>query len=174
MKKLSMEALNRPSAEEAARAVRHPLVVVLDSVRSMSNIGSVFRSADAFGVSALYLCGITAQPPHREIHKTALGAELTVPWHYEADVVALLKRLKAEGYTLCALEQTDTPTWLHAFKPDLAYKYAIIAGNEVYGVSDEALAVCDLALEIAQAGAKHSLNVAVAAGVAMYALTREW
>ena len=172
MKKLSMEALGRPTVAEVALAPRNPLVVVLDSVRSMSNVGSVFRTADGFGISRLYLCGITAQPPHREIYKTALGAEHTVPWQYEADVVALLKRLKEDGYTLCALEQTDTPTWLHQFMPDPSAKYALIAGNEVYGVSDEALAECDLALEIAQAGAKHRLNVAVAVGVAVYGLTR--
>ena len=172
MQKLSMEALNRLSVAQVALQSRHPLVVVLDSVRSMSNVGSIFRSADGFGVSALYLCGITAQPPHREIHKTALGAELTVPWYHEAEIVPLLRRLKAEGYTLCALEQTDTPTWLHQFVPEANTKYALIAGNEVYGVADEALSECHLALEIAQAGAKHSLNVAVATGIAMYALTK--
>jgi 23S rRNA (guanosine2251-2'-O)-methyltransferase len=173
MKKRSMLALNRLSADDFKEAEKRPLVVVLDNVRSMHNVGAVFRTADAFALEKIWLCGITPTPPQREIHKTALGAEETVAWEHAPDVVALLHQLRAEAYCLVAVEQADESLLLPAFTPAPDQKYAIILGHEVEGVSDAALDVVDMALEIPQFGTKHSLNVSVAAGIVLYHFTAQ-
>ena len=172
MEKLSLAQLARPTLAESAGLARAPLVLVLDDIRSMANVGSIFRTADAFRLGGLWLCGYTPQPPHRDIHKTALGAEASVPWHHAPSAAAALSALAGAGYLCAALEQTDTPTWLHAYHPRAGQKIALVLGNEVEGVSAAALACCMIALEIGQGGVKHSLNVAVAAGVAAFALTQ--
>jgi len=168
MRKLSMEELHRLSKEEYAEAEKLPVVMVLDNIRSLSNVGAVFRSADAFRIGAVYLCGITACPPHREIHKTALGADETVDWRYFETTEAACRELKAMGYSLYAVEQVEGSVMLHDFqaKPNSAY----IMGNEVEGVSEEALPFCDGAIEIPQVGTKHSLNVSVCSGIIMWHL----
>jgi 23S rRNA (guanosine2251-2'-O)-methyltransferase len=171
MRKVPIEEMNRLSVEEFQAASKRPLRVVLDNVRSMHNVGSVFRIADAFLLEKVHLCGITPTPPHREIRKTAIGAEQSVFWEHHAEIVPLLQQLKAEGYHLLAVEQTEPRTLLPDFQPDPTQKYAVILGHEITGVSDAALALVDTALEIPQFGTKHSLNVSVAAGIVLYALT---
>lgn len=141
------------------------MIMVLDNVRSLNNIGSVFRTADAFLCSSVYLCGITAQPPHREIHKTALGAEETVSWKYFATVVDALIELKKEAYLVVVIEQVEGGICLKDFEPEPMHKYAFVFGHEVDGVSKEAIELCDLAIEIPQEGSKHSLNISVCAGI---------
>lgn len=173
MKKLSMEQLNRVSVSEFQDEAKFPLVLILDDIRSMNNVGSLFRTADAFAVEHLYLCGITAQPPHKEIHKTALGATESVSWSYEKSVVDLVKRLKEEQYMVYIVEQTDTPLYLNYFEPEKNKKIAIILGNEVFGVNDALLAIVDGALEIPQYGTKHSLNVTIAGGVVIWSLIQK-
>jgi tRNA G18 (ribose-2'-O)-methylase SpoU len=173
MEKLSMDALQRPSSATARAAAKLPLVLVLDNIRSGLNVGSIFRSADAFLAEELVLCGITAQPPHREILKTALGSTETVPWRYESDVVQALQGLRATGYRVLAVEQASPRTWLHEVAPTPGERYALLLGNEVDGVSPAALAHCDGAIEIPQFGAKHSLNVAVAAGIVLWEFARK-
>lgn len=169
-RKLSMEELDRKSADDVRVAQKTPIVVILDNVRSMNNVGSVFRTADAFLVESIYLCGYTPCPPHRDIHKTALGATETVKWTYEQDIISLVDRLKLEGYTLFAVEQTTNSTLLDAFQWDISKPIAIIMGNEVEGVQDDVLAKCDGCLEIPQLGMKHSLNISVAAGMVLWEL----
>ena len=166
MRKLSMEELHRLSKDEYGHVAKLPVVVVLDNVRSLSNVGSVFRSADAFRIGALFLCGITACPPHREIHKTALGADETVPWRYFNSTADACRELKSMGYRVVAVEQVEGSVMLQDFKvePNTAF----IMGNEVDGVSDEALPFCDAAIEIPQEGTKHSLNVSVCSGIIMW------
>ncbi len=164
--------LGRLSVEAFKNSEKLPLVVVLDSVRSALNVGSVFRTADAFAVERLVLCGITACPPHREINKTALGSTASVAWSYEPDVVKALEQLRAEGYRLLALEQAVPSVLLHELVIEAGARYAFILGNEVSGVSEAALRCCDGAVEIPQFGTKHSLNVAVAAGIAVWDFTR--
>lgn len=173
MEKRSMADLNRLSVEAARAAHKFPLVLVLDNVRSALNVGSVFRTADAFAVEALYLCGISAQPPHREILKTALGSTESVAWQYFAQTTTALQQLREAGRHILALEQADQSVWLQDFIPSPERAYALVLGNEVEGVSSEVLALCDGALEIPQFGAKHSLNVAVAAGVSVWELVRK-
>ncbi len=168
MRKLSMEALNRPSAEAFKNSEKLAVVAVLDNIRSLANVGSVFRSADAFAIGHLYLCGFTGTPPNRELHKAALGAEESVVWSHHTSTADCLKQLKADGYILLAVEQTDESILLSDFSFRKDQKYALILGNEVMGVADEALALCDGALEIPQAGSKHSLNVSVCAGVVFW------
>lgn len=172
MRKLSAEEMGRPNAETLSGLPRQPLVVVLDQVRSALNVGSIFRSADAFRVGHAHLCGITAKPPHPEIQKTALGATESVPWTYWARTSDCLRALKEQGFAIAALEQTDLSIDLTGFSPPEG-GLALVIGHEVKGVSDEALALCDLALEIPQSGMKHSLNAAVAAGIALFALTMQ-
>ncbi|MBI1184000.1 TrmH family RNA methyltransferase [bacterium] len=171
MHKLKLEQLGRPSVEEFSRAAKLPLVIVMDNIRSMQNVGSVFRTCDAFAVEKIVLCGITAQPPHRDIHRAALGATETVAWQYEKDSSEALKMLRSEGYTVVGLEQTDESKLLHSdyYQPKKGQKYALVLGNEVEGISDNCLPLLDFALEIPQMGTKHSLNVSVAAGVAIWA-----
>lgn len=165
-RKLSTHQLNRLTFYQ----YRHPVSLVLDNVRSLNNVGSIFRSADCFGIEHIHLCGITGTPPHREIHKTALGAENTVPWSKHPDSVNLCEKLKSEGYTLIAVEQAEGSHSLGEFKLENDRKYAIILGNEVDGVSQEVLALCDHCLEIPQFGTKHSFNVSVCAGIVLWDL----
>ena len=173
MEKLGMEALNRPTADEYQRQEKMPVVLVLDNVRSGLNVGSVFRTADAFSVEKIALCGITAQPPHREILKTALGSTESVAWEYFPETAQAILSLKNSGYRVYAVEQTTHKTWLQDFSPARDEKYAFVLGNEVDGVGDEALALCDGAIEIPQSGTKHSLNVAVAAGIVAWEVARK-
>jgi tRNA G18 (ribose-2'-O)-methylase SpoU len=172
-KKLSMDELGRKSVDEFRTAEKSPIVVVLDNVRSMHNVGSVFRSADAFLIHGIYLCGYTPRPPHRDIHKTALGATETVDWEYEAEILPLLARLKEDGYTLCAVEQAEGSTALGDLELRSGQKIALIFGNEVDGVQDEVLEQCDLCVEIPQSGMKHSLNISVAAGIVLWEATNK-
>lgn len=165
MRKLQMDELGRLSTEAFQQAEKLPYVLVLDSVRSLLNVGSIFRTADAFRCERLYLCGITGTPPHRELAKTALGADETVAWHYAADAAALVSQLRLNGYVICAVEQTAGSQSLAGFKPGAGRRYAFVLGNEVRGVSEAVVQLADLGLEIPQFGTKHSLNVAVTAGI---------
>ena len=166
-----MEELNRITPEQFKKQEKIPLVVVLDSIRSMNNVGSVFRTCDAFKVEKLYLCGITACPPNKEISKTALGATESVIWEYQEDVVELALKLKSEGYKVFVVEQVDESVMLHDMDFPSMGKVAIIVGNEVFGVDERLLPVCDGAIEIPQFGTKHSLNVSVTAGIVIYELS---
>ncbi|PID93102.1 MAG: RNA methyltransferase [Bacteroidetes bacterium] len=168
MRKRLNEELGRLSVEDFRHAEKLPLVIVLDNVRSQNNIGSVFRTADAFRVEALYLCGITAIPPHREIHKTALGATESVSWSYREETLSLLTELKARGYVLYAVEQAEGSLKLEELKPKTGEKMALVFGHEIRGVDQEVVDACDYALEIPQFGTKHSLNIAVAAGIVVW------
>ncbi len=167
LRKLTMAELNRISVDEYQQQQSN-IVVVLDNIRSMHNVGSTFRTADSFGVGEVFLCGITAQPPHREIEKTALGATESVKWTHETDTVLCLEKLKMAGYNLVAIEQTTNSTALQNFDFDSTQKYALVFGNEVFGVSDEAIAICQAAIEIPQSGTKHSLNISVCVGVVLW------
>jgi 23S rRNA (guanosine2251-2'-O)-methyltransferase len=169
MRKLTNEELNRKSAEEFKRSGKTPLILVLDNVRSLNNIGSVFRTADAFLVEAIYLCGITATPPHREIQKTALGATETVDWKYFKTTLEAVRELRT-SCTVYAVEQADKSTYLDAFVPSANKKLAVIFGNEVNGVEQEVINECDGCIEIPQLGTKHSLNIAVSAGIVVWDL----
>lgn len=171
MNKKSLDQLNRLQPAEFKAAEKTPCVLVLDNIRSMHNIGSAFRSADAFRIEKIILCGITATPPHREINKTAIGATETVAWHYEKDTETALKQLKEKGYFLAGIEQTHSSEMLHTFGYPNEQPVAFVLGNEVGGVGDEALALCDIAIEIPQFGTKHSLNVSVVAGILLYHFT---
>jgi 23S rRNA (guanosine2251-2'-O)-methyltransferase len=164
-RKLSMEELNRLSVLEFRDVPKHSFVFILDDIRSLNNVGSIFRTADAFRATKMYLCGLTGTPPHRDITKTALGADESVEWEQSPDLIQLIARLKSDGYQIVALEQAEGSTKLHEFQPELSKKYAFILGNEVFGVNEEAIAQCDICLEIPQFGTKHSLNVAVSAGI---------
>ena len=163
-----MEELGRVTPEEFKRQGKNPVVLVLDNIRSMHNVGSAFRTCDAFNVERLYLCGITATPPQKEISKTALGATESVAWEYSENVAELAKKLRTEGYAIVLVEQTDDSVMLQEF--DFAHygKIALFVGNEVFGISDELLPLCDAAVEIPQFGTKHSLNVAVATGIVLW------
>ena len=160
--------MNRLTVEEFKEEKKTPLVVVLDNVRSLHNVGSVFRTGDAFLVEAVYLCGITSTPPHAEIHKTALGAENTVDWKYFEDTHTAVDELKTMGYTVFAIEQTEGSTMLPDLKLDKSKKYAVILGNEVKGVQQSVVDVCEGCIEIPQFGTKHSLNVSVTGGVIIW------
>lgn len=169
-----MNDLQRLSVEDFKRRKKIPLLLILDNIRSGLNVGSVFRTADAFALEGLVLCGITARPPHREILKTALGSTDSVAWRYEVSAVEAVENLKKNGYTVLALEQTSHKIWLQDIRPLPDTKYALILGNEVEGVDNQALALCDGAVEIPQMGTKHSLNVAVAAGIAAWEFVRNF
>jgi 23S rRNA (guanosine2251-2'-O)-methyltransferase len=168
MKKLSMEELQRKSVDEFKEAKKSKLRLVLDDIRSMSNIGSVFRTSDAFLVEKIHLCGITAQPPHREIEKTAIGATESVAWSYHENVLELIKELKSEGFIILSLEQADKSVMLNEFLPKAEEKYAVVLGNEVFGVNEEIIGLSDQVIEIPQYGTKHSLNVSVSAGILIW------
>jgi tRNA G18 (ribose-2'-O)-methylase SpoU len=168
MKKLSLDELNRPTVEEFKLTSKIPVVVVLDNVRSAMNVGSFFRTCDAFNIEKLYLVGITATPPNREITKSAIGATESVDWEYAENMPNLLQELKSKDYGVIAVEQTDQSTNLKHQHFSNQMKYALIFGNEVEGVSDKALEFCDMAIEIPQLGTKHSLNVSVCGGVVIW------
>lgn len=167
MRKITNEELNRPSAGEFAAMEKMPVAVVLDNVRSLQNVGAFFRTGDAFAVERIALCGITATPPNRDIHKTALGAELTVPWTYHKTTEECIARLRAEGYRVYAVEQVEGAVMLGDFRAEPGVKYALVFGNEVMGVGQQAVDMCHGAIEIPQAGTKHSINVSVSGGVCL-------
>ena len=160
--------MKRLTIEEFREALKLPLVVVLDDVRSMYNVGSVFRTCDAFRVEKICLCGITSTPPHAEIHKTALGAEDSVAWQYDGTALEAVAQLKKEGYTVLSVEQAEGSTALPSFSPDADRRYAVVLGNEVKGVHQEVIDASDGCLEIPQFGTKHSMNVSVTAGIVIY------
>jgi 23S rRNA (guanosine2251-2'-O)-methyltransferase len=172
MRKLSMDELNRKSVHEFKTSEKIPIVVVLDNIRSMHNVGSVFRTADAFLLQGMYLCGYTPQPPHRDIHKTALGATETVHWKYFASTTEAVKQLKEAGYTIFAIEQVENSIPLHQFRLNQQGPLAVVFGNEVSGVDTEVLKLCNGCIEIPQLGMKHSLNISVAAGIVLWELVR--
>lgn len=167
-KKLKLEELGRIDVETFKQTEKIPLVVVLDNVRSMHNVGAVFRTADAFIVEKIILCGITPQPPHREIHKAALGATESVDWIYEKNISEALQNLKNENYKIIGIEQTSTSEIMTDYAINKEEKYALVLGNEVEGLSDETLPLYDTFLEIPQLGTKHSLNVSVCGGIVMW------
>lgn len=168
MLKKTIWEMGRDSVEDYRRKGKLPLVVVLDNVRSLNNIGSIFRTSDAFRVEEIFLCGITATPPSPEIHKTALGAEDSVVWRYFADTMEAVTFLKERNYTVCALEQVNGSVALDCFVPAKDARYAVVAGHEVNGVAQEVVDAADLCLEIPQEGTKHSLNVAVSTALAIW------
>jgi tRNA G18 (ribose-2'-O)-methylase SpoU len=167
-----MDELGRKSVVEFRNAGKNPIIVVLENIRSMHNVGSVFRSADAFLIEAIYLCGYTPRPPHRDIHKTALGATETVSWEFFQSAAEGVNKLRLAGYKVYAVEQTDGSWPLNQIIVEASDKIAIVFGNEVEGVSNEVLYLCEGALEIPQLGMKHSLNVSVAAGIVLWELVR--
>ena len=168
MRKLENSELERKSIEAFKEAKKTPIIIVLDDIRSLHNIGSVFRTADAFLIEKIYLCGITATPPNKEIHKTALGATKTVSWEHNTDVLKVIENLKGEKVTVLAIEQVESAIFLQDFKVEKNEKYALVFGNEVFGVSQEAIAICDGCIEIPQLGTKHSLNISVSAGIVVW------
>ena len=170
MRKLKVTEMGRKSVEEFKDSHKMSLVVVLDHVRSLYNVGSVFRTSDAFLVQGIWLCGITAQPPHPEIHKTALGAEDSVEWKYFERTQDAVLWLKEKGYTVLAIEQCEGSTMLQNFQPDNDKKYAVVLGNEVKGVQQEVVDMCDGCIEIPQFGTKHSMNVSVTAGIIIWSI----
>ncbi len=173
MRKLTVEELCRMDVTAFRAAEKLPLVVVLDNVRSLHNVGSVFRTADAFRLAGVWLCGITACPPSAEIHKTALGAEDSVSWTYCDDTLQAVERLRAEGYIVLAVEQVEGSLKLDTFRLDPSRRYALVMGNEVRGVRQDVVDVADQALEIPQYGTKHSMNVSVTAGIVMWEFARQ-
>ena len=170
MRKLENKELERKSAEDFKEAKKTPIIIVLDDIRSLHNIGSVFRTADAFLIEKIYLCGITATPPNKEIHKTALGATETVAWEYQKDILVVIDTLKKEAVSVFAIEQVEDAIFLQNFKVEKDKKYALVFGNEVYGVAQKAIEVCDGTIEIPQLGTKHSLNISVSAGIVVWDL----
>lgn len=170
MRKLRNEELERLDVSTFKKVPKSPMAIVLDNIRSLNNIGSVFRTADAFLIEKIHLCGITAVPPHKDIHKTALGATESVTWEYHNNTVELVQVLKAQDFCVLAVEQAEHATMLNQFSMDADKKYALIFGNEVKGVSQEVLDICDGVLEIPQHGTKHSLNIAVSVGVVVWDL----
>ena len=173
MRKLENSELERKSVEDFKTSEKTPLIIVMDDIRSLHNIGSVFRTADAFLIEKIYLCGITATPPHKEIQKTALGATETVTWEYHKSVIDVIKQLQSENVTVLAIEQVEQAYLLDQFIVDSSKKYALVFGNEVYGVSQEAVALCDGCIEIPQLGTKHSLNISVSAGIVIWDLFKQ-
>ena len=173
MRKLRNEELGRISIEEFKNAEKLPIIVVLDNVRSALNIGSVFRTSDAFLVEGVCLCGITATPPNPEIHKSALGGEFTVSWKYFEKTFSAIEELRLNGYKIYAVEQTEGSISLPDFKVDINEKYALIFGHEVDGVDQEVISLCDGSIEIPQWGSKHSLNISVSAGIVLWDLVKQ-
>ena len=170
MRKLKNSELDRLNVEEFKNITKIPLIVILDNIRSLNNIGSVFRTSDAFLIEKIYLCGITAKPPHKEIHKTALGATESVEWEHIEDTLTLVKRLKEERIKVVAIEQAENSTMLQNFKVNNDQKYAVIFGNEVKGVQQDVVSASDYCVEIPQFGTKHSLNISVSCGVVLWDL----
>jgi 23S rRNA (guanosine2251-2'-O)-methyltransferase len=173
-KKLKLWELERASEEEFKKQQKFPVVVVLDNIRSLNNVGSFFRTADAFNVEKIILCGITACPPHREINKTAIGATESMEWSYEKETMSALHSLKEDGYTICTVEQTEKTTFLQDANQLKQEKFALFFGNEVDGVDQDVVDNSDVVLEIPQFGTKHSLNVSVCAGVVIWEITKRW
>ncbi|RAR71809.1 SpoU rRNA methylase family protein [Flavobacterium aciduliphilum] len=170
MRKLSNNELERKSIEDFKQSEKTPISIILDDIRSLHNIGSVFRTSDAFLIEKIYLCGITATPPNKEIHKTALGATETVAWEYQKDVLTLIEDLKKEHTLVYAVEQVEHAIFLDNFIPKSNKKYALVFGNEVFGVSQDAIKLCDGCIEIPQLGTKHSLNISVSTGIVVWDL----
>lgn len=173
MRKLSMDELNRKTVEEFKGSHKNNIIVVLDNIRSMHNVGSVFRTCDAFLVDAIFLCGFTAQPPHRDIHKTALGATDSVDWIYFEDTITAVKNLKMNGYHVYGIEQVEQSVSLQNISWNANEKIALIFGNEVDGVQTEVLKNCDACIEIPQMGMKHSLNISVSVGIVLWEFIRK-
>ncbi|MEM5540638.1 RNA methyltransferase [Olleya sp. AS48] len=165
MRKLKNSELDRLSVNDFKSAEKTPIIIVLDNIRSLNNIGSVFRTSDAFLVEKIYLCGITATPPHKDIHKTALGSTDTVAWEHIENTLDLVEKLKSENITICAIEQAENATMLDDFKVETNKKYALVFGNEVKGVAQDVVNASDVVIEIPQFGTKHSLNISVSCGV---------
>lgn len=168
MRKLRNDELDRLEVAEFKTAKKLPVIIILDNIRSLNNIGSVFRSSDAFLVEKIYLCGITATPPNKDIHKTALGATESVTWEYAEHTLELVKKLKSEGKLILSIEQTENSLMLNSFMPENNHTYVLVFGNEVKGVQQEVVDVSDHAIEIPQFGTKHSLNISVSAGVVIW------
>lgn len=170
MRKLENKELDRLTASAFKEAKKTPIIIILDDIRSLHNIGSVFRTSDAFLIEKVYLCGITAIPPNKEIHKTALGATETVTWEYENDVLSVIKKLTQENVAVYAIEQVENSIFLNDFKIKKGKKYALVFGNEVFGVNQKAIELCDGTIEIPQLGTKHSLNISVSTGIVIWDL----
>ena len=170
MRKLKNNELGRISVQEFKQTRKTPIIVVLDNIRSLNNVGAVFRTSDAFLIEKIYLCGITATPPHKEIHKTALGSTLSVDWEYAEDTLTLIEKLKHEGVIVASIEQAEHSTLLHTFTPQSNKKYAVVFGNEVKGVQQQVVSASNVCIEIPQLGTKHSLNISVSCGVILWDL----
>lgn len=168
MRKLKNSELDRLSVDGFKAAAKTPIIIILDNIRSLNNIGSVFRTSDAFLIEKIYLCGITATPPHKDIHKTALGSTDTVDWEYIENTLELVEKLKAEGVKVCAIEQADNATMLNDFKIEHKTRYALVFGNEVKGVAQNVVNASDYVIEIPQFGTKHSLNISVSCGIVVW------
>ena len=168
MRKLKNSELDRLSVDEFKDAKKTPIIIVLDNIRSLNNIGSVFRTSDAFLIEKIYLCGITAKPPHKDIHKTALGSTDTVSWEHAENTLELVEKLQVENVKICSIEQAENATTLNDFNPKQNTRYALIFGNEIKGVSQDVVSVSDIVLEIPQFGTKHSLNISVSCGVVVW------
>ncbi len=170
MRKLKNSELDRLSVEDFKTVKKTPLIIILDNIRSLNNIGSVFRTSDAFLIEKIYLCGITATPPHKDIHKTALGSTETVAWEYVESTIDLIEKLKADNVKICSIEQAENATMLNHFTPNPQTTYALVFGNEVKGVSQSVVSASDMVIEIPQYGTKHSLNISVSVGVVVWDL----
>ena len=170
MRKLKNNELGRKTVNEFKQTEKTPIIVVLDNIRSLNNVGSVFRTSDAFLIEKIYLCGITATPPNKEIHKTALGATESVAWEYVEDTLTLVNKLKNDGVFVASIEQAENSTMLNDFIPKQNQKYAIVMGNEVKGVQQEVVSASDTCIEIPQLGTKHSLNISVTTGIVIWDL----
>ncbi|MFD1616253.1 RNA methyltransferase [Gelatiniphilus marinus] len=168
MRKLKNSELDRLSVDAFKTSKKTPLIVILDNIRSLNNIGSVFRTSDAFLIEKIYLCGITAKPPHKDINKTALGSTDTVDWTYAENTLDVVEKLKAENVKICSIEQTENATMLNDFKAKPNTKYALVFGNEVKGVAQDVVNASDVVIEIPQYGTKHSLNISVSCGVVVW------
>lgn len=173
-KKLKLWELDRVSEAEFKQQKKNPIVVILDDIRSLNNIGSFFRTADAFNIKKIYLCGITACPPHKDIHKTALGATETIEWEHKSNIVSLCEELRNEGYSICSIEQTEETVFLQNIHELKAEKFALVFGNEVNGVNQEVVNYSDTIIEIPQFGTKHSLNVSVCAGIVLWEFCKKY
>lgn len=173
-RKLKLEELGRPTLEEFKTKAKNPVVVVLDNIRSFNNVGSIFRTSDAFAVEKLILCGITPVPPHRDIQKTALGATESVEWHYYEKTMEAVKELKNQGYLIASIEQAENKTWLQDVKLSPTDKIALVFGNEIDGVEQEVIDISDIVIEIPQYGTKHSINISVCCGVVVWEMIKKF